>query len=198
MKYLLICRLLLSSHYYLQLNQNADMLFPCCCLVFAELSMSQSNTPTMQYTQPCQYLIWMLTGQHRSPSQPANQAPKQLKSQMEFYFPFYFHFEVINLFLCQCGQCNIVCLSIKHSYTQVESDIMCLMHVAHNLGCGTLMSPPETNSLDEGSHPSAAGPHNSCLTRQWNEEFVPEIRASASLCSREMKDYSTFGTRKRM
>lgn len=46
-------------------------------------------------------------------------------------------------------------------YKEVVSAIMSLMHVAHNLGCGTLISPPESSSLDEGSHPSAAGPHNS-------------------------------------
>lgn len=87
MKFNLICGFLLSSHYYLQLNQDVDMLSPCCCLVFAELSTSQGSTPAMKYMQPCQYLIWMLTGQHRSPSQPANQPSELLNSQMEFYFP---------------------------------------------------------------------------------------------------------------
>lgn len=181
MKYLLFCSLLLSSHYYLQLNQNADVSSPCCSLVFAQLSTSQGSTPTMQYMQPCQYLIWMLTGQHPSPCQPANQPPEQLNSQMELYF---LHFEVIRQFLCQCGLCNTVCLSIKHSYTHSvilnmhyvgysqRSCICCILrgcgvrHHVHNLGCGSLMLLPETNSLNEGSHPSAAGPQNSCLTRQ--------------------------------
>lgn len=37
----LICRVLLLSHYYLQLNQNVEMLPPCSCIVFAELSTGQ-------------------------------------------------------------------------------------------------------------------------------------------------------------
>lgn len=71
---------------------------------------------------------------------------------------------------------------------EMLSDIMCLKHITHNLGCGNIIPPLEINSLDEGSHPSAAGPHKSCLTRQRNEEFVLQIRVSPSLWSTEIKD----------
>lgn len=45
--------------------------------------LSQSSTPTVLYTQPCQYLIWMHPGQHSFPSQAATQPAS---SQMEIYY----------------------------------------------------------------------------------------------------------------
>lgn len=72
------------------------------------------------------------------------------------------------------------------------SGIMCFMYVAHNLGCGNLTLPPEIDSFDEGVHPSAAGPHKSCLTRQQHEETVPQVRASASVGGKGMKDCTIF------
>lgn len=117
MKCILICGLLLSSHYYLQFNQNVALLSPCCCIMCAELRASQGSTPTMQYAPPCQYLIWMLAGRP-SFSQPttesairATQQPSGISCPSEYIL------RSLILFLCQRGYCNSVCLSIKHSYT---------------------------------------------------------------------------------
>lgn len=213
MKCILICGLLLSSHYYLQFNQNVALLSPCCCIMCADLRASQGSTPTMQYAPPCQYLIWMLAGRP-SFSQPttesairATQQPSGISCPSEY---------ILRSLICFCANVGIaivfvfplntrtltvsfwiwVLWDIHSDHVHISqgdvSDIMCLEHVAYNLGCGHLMPPPEIDSLDEGSHPSAAGPHKSCLTRPRNEEFVPQIRVLASLKSKEMKGKNCF------
>lgn len=129
MKCILICGLLLSSHYYLQFNQNVALLSPCCCIMCAELRARQGSTPTMQYTPPCQYLIWMLAGRP-SFSQPttesairATQQPSGISCPSEY---------ILRSLICFCANVGIAILFVFPWNTRTLSVILNMGYVRYS------------------------------------------------------------------